>query len=462
MGLTSNKKAKTLDKLHYFFNHTDEYSAEPGRPLDFSEQVKSDMAEIISAGLHKNVSNWGSRCIDARNANGYKQEHVAELLDNNHKAIQRQEAKNTSADIDPFYLEAFSLIYNQSPYELIGLESPHLRCPTASPNNRVFLYSDIIITLLFDVSDPEKMSYLETIIKIGKLKQAKYRQLMTLLKNTTAFSQIFEIDPLNYLPKEHTNWREIRTPLGLHSNECKPDEYAQRHILWEACLVLEDLERHNPIRLYTLAQLALCDIKSAKTLRGLILDFGFPKDARSLRNYHSDQLLASPKKRRKCKLISVAGKYVLTAIVPDHVNKEVQNIVFYFPNRSLTGILNEGQILVHNSSSRSTIHGYSAELTEFLLGLNYTSKSYPVADDTVQEIGTEKEQQDVSNTDVIYKIDLQDGHIYSSDGIATLTEEQIHKARRTIESVFSGGVYRDTLPLFYERRFILQKPEEKV
>lgn len=152
----------------------------------------------------------------------------------------------------------------------------------------------------------------------------------------------------------------------------------------------------------------------------------------------------------------------MTAIVPDHINKEVQNKVFYFPNRSLTGILNEGQILVHNSRSRSTIHGYSAELTEFLLGLNYTSKSYPVADDTVQEIGTEKEQQDVSNTDVIYRIDLQDGHIYSSDGMATLTEEQIHKARRIIESVFSGGVYRDTLPLFYERRFILQKPEEKV
>ena len=47
MGLTSRKKAETLEKLHYFFNHTDEYSAEPGRSLEFSEQVKSDIAEIM-------------------------------------------------------------------------------------------------------------------------------------------------------------------------------------------------------------------------------------------------------------------------------------------------------------------------------------------------------------------------------------------------------------------------------
>ena len=430
--------------------------------MEFSEQVKSDIAEIIRDGLHKNVSNWGSRCSDARNSSGYKQEHVAEFLDNDHKAIQRQEAKNAPTDIDPFYLEAFSIIYNQSPYELLGFKSPHLRCPTASPNNRVFKYSDIIITMLFDASDPAKLSYLETITKIGKLKLTKYRQLINILRDTTVISQVFATDPLSKLPKDHNKWREKRVPLLLHPDECDPNEYAQRYVFWDACVVLDDLERHNPMRLHTLAQLALCDTKGATMLRGLMLDIGYPKDARSLRNYHVDKLLAPPKKRRKRKSEPAAGKYVLTAIVPDHINKEVQNIVFYCPNRSLVGILDEGQILVHNNSSHSTIHGYSAGLTEFLLGLNYTNKGYHVADDTAQEVGKEKAQQDDSNADVIYRIDLQDGHIYSSDGMATLTEEQAHKARQIIESVFSGGVYRDTLPLFYERRFILQKPKEKV
>lgn len=462
MGLTSRKKAETLEKLHYFFNHTDEYSAEPGRSLEFSEQVKSDIAEIIRDGLHKNVSNWGSRCSSARNARGYKQEHVAEFLDNNHKAIQRQETKNAPADIDPFYLEAFSLIYNQSPYELLGLESPHLRCPTAAPNGRVFKYSDIIITTLFDASDPEKISYLEAIIKIGKLKLAKYKQLINILKDTTVISQVFATDPLSKLPKDHNKWREKRVPLLLHPNECDPNEYAQRYVFWEACLVLDDLERHNPMRLHTLAQLALCDTKGATMLRGLMLDIGYPKGARSLRNYHVDKLLAPPKKRRKRKSTPVAGKYVLTVIIPDNVSKEIQNTVFYCPNRSLTGILEDGQILVHNNSSHSTIHGYSVNLTEFLLGLNYTSKSCPAADNTTQKIGMETPQQDISNADVIYKIDLQDGHIYSNDGTATLTEAQVRKIRQIIESVFSEGVYRDTLPLFYKRRFILQKPEEDV
>lgn len=460
MGLTSEKKETTLKILHDFFNHTDEYAAEPGRSLEFSEQVESDTAEIISAGLHKNITNWGNRCSEARNASGYKQEHIAEFLDCNHKAIQRQEEKNAPATIDPFYLQVFSLIYNQSPYELLGLENPHLRCPFTSSNNRVFKYSDIIITTLFDTSNPEKISYLKALTKIGKLKLAMYKQLMNILKDTAIASQVFAIDPLDNLPEKHSEWRDKRYSMLLHPDRCTPDEFAQRHVFLDACLVLDDLERHNPVRLRTLAQFALLDARYATILTGLLLDFGYPKDARSLRDYHADKLLTPSKKPRKQNSTSVTDKYILTAIAPDDVNKTIQNIVFYCPNRSLIGILDDGQILVHNNSSHSTIHGFSPKLTEYLLGLNFTTKSTPAEENTAKMIGMEKSQQDTSNTNTIYKIDLQGGHIYSNDGTVKLTEIQVYEVRQIIESVFSEGVYRDTLPLFNKRRFVLQPPEE--
>ena len=473
MSLTSDRKAMTLERLHLFFNHTDEYPAEPGRPLEFSEQIQSDIKEITNGGLHKNVIDWGKFCSDAREESGYTQEQVAELLDVTHRAIQRQERKNVHdtaldnthkkalVDIDPFYLEAFSLIYNKSPYELLGLKSPHLACPTMSFNDRVFKYSDLIITTLFDTNDPEKLAHLETITKIGKLKLEKYRQLISILKDTTAISRILEIEPLDHLPENHNRWRKTQHPFITGQNLSDPEEYQRWYVFCDAHHVLDDLERHNPIRLRTLAQLALCDAKSAKALRSFIFDIGFPKDAKSLHNYHVDKLLSPPQRRRKKKSTSVAGKYVLTSTTPVNVNKEIQSIVFYCPNRSLTGILEEGQVLVHNNSSHSTIHGASAKLTEFLLGLNYTPKGDPsTADDTIQVIGAEKNHYEMTAADVIYRINLQDGHIYSHEGIATLTESQSHDIQQIIESVFSEGVYRDTLPLFYERRFILQNPEE--
>lgn len=469
MSLTSKQKSEVLESLHRFFNLTDEYPAEPGRSLEFSEQIKSDMTEIIRDGLHKNITNWGKRCSEAREARGYKQEQVANFLNVNHRSIQRQEGKNAPSAIDPFYLEAFSLVYNTSPYELLGLKGNHLFCPILSLDDQPFKFSDIIITTLFDANDPDKLAYLATITKIGKLKLEKYRQLISILEETTAISQVFEIDPLDKLSEDHNKWRDKRIPLLLYPEKCDPNEYSQRHIFWDACLVLDDLEQHDPMRLRTLAQLALCDVKSAKALRSLVLDIGYPKDARSLRNYPVEKLLAPPKKQRKRKSTSVSdnsAKYPhnsnsQAAIEPIGLNTEIQNIVFYCPNRSLTGILEDGQVLVHNGSSHSSIHGHAARLTEFLLTLNYTKESQPAADNTMQEDEKKPEDSTLKIED-IYRINLHDSQIYSNEGTATLTEVQAQQLQQIIKSVFSEGVYKDTLPLFQKRQYPLHRPESNV
>lgn len=459
MPLKSPQKVKILEKLHAHFNRLDEYPAEPGRSLEFSEQVKSDMAEIIAAGLHANITNWGTRCSEAREACGYKQEHVAELLEVNHKIIQRHEKINDLTDIELYYLEAFSLIYGVSPYSLLGLENPHAICPFTSLNTQASIYSDIIMTTLFQIDNPNKLDYLKTLTQIGKLKQAKYKKLMSYFTDTSTFSQIFEKDPLASMPETSQDWRKDGLPLLGLRDGCDPAKYAHRHTYWEAHLLLDHLERYNPIRLRTLAQLALCDPQIAHALKVMILDFGYPKDLRSLHNYRADKLLNPRPKRKKKKATPAdiqtttekpadsaekpeasAEKTEATTNTPK-INTTVQASVFYFPNRSLSGILKNGQLLIHNSNFRSSIHGYSARLSDFLLTVDYETLDQSSEGDTHQGPSTQFESD-------MYRIDLQSGHIFGPGGKAMLTPPQLHDIKQIIQSIFLEGVYRDTLPMF--------------
>ena len=240
-----------------------------------------------------------------------------------------------------------------------------------------------------------------------------------------------------------------------------PGENRRWYIFWEAKCVLEDLEQHNPIRLHTLAQLALCDEPSSKALRSIIFDIGYPKNVRSLHNYHINKLFAPAPKRRKqistpIKCKRTRGRYRSITIPPDIIVEETQKTIFYYPNRPLAGILEEGQILVHNTSSFSSIHGYSKKLSDFVFALTYDRKISPA-----QGSETEKNGCDalIDNT---YRISLENGFVYSSNGTAVLTESQVHELKEIIDAIFSGSVNIDRFPLFHKLIFVPVDPEEKV
>lgn len=458
MSLTSKQKSEVLESLHRFFNLTDEFPAEPGRSLEFSEQIKTDMTEIIKDGLYKNVTEWGKRCSEARKASKFSQEHVAEFLNVAHKSIQRQEEKNKQTDIDPFYLEAFSLIYQKSPYTLLGYQNPHFFCPFKSSNSQASKFSNVIISTLYDENSQDKLAYLETITRIGKLKLQKYKQLVSFLRDTTSFIQLFDRNPLDSPNAICDEWRKKQLPPLLDSDQHNSNEYNLRRVFWEAYYVFDDLEQRNPVRLFTLAQLALCDIKIANALSVLILDIGYPKDPKSLRNYHIEKLLIKQKQRRKKKATPLdtnspdkkGSDSITSTYEQTKINTIIQNIVYYCPNRSLFGILENGQVLVHNGSSYSIIYGYSAKLTEFLLKLDYVKESDHTSEET---------QYNTLETDVKYRINLRDGHINGYEGWANLTDDQARQILQIIESVFSEGIYQDTLPLFQKRQYPLHRPE---
>lgn len=304
MPLTSSKKLEILKNLRRWFNSTDEYPAELGRSLEFAEQVKSDVNEIYANELHKSADGWGYRCGIARVENGYTFEEVGELIGVHYKSIQEQEKKKRPSANDPFYLEAFSLIYHHSPYTLLGIQSPHSSCPFVSLNNQNSKYCNVIINSLYDKSNPNKLAHLETITKIGKIAAPQYAKLISFLKDTVTFSHNLNINPLEDPTAENDDWRGIPLPHLLDSDEYGSSIYQQQRIFWEAQYVLNDLEKHNPARLHVLAQLALCGSDAANILKSMVIDAGFPKDKKSLKKYDVDGvLIRSSGKKEKLRKI---------------------------------------------------------------------------------------------------------------------------------------------------------------
>ena len=299
MPLSSTKKAEILQNLRRWFNTTDEQLAEPGRSLEFSEQVKSDINEIYIRGLHKNVDGWGYRCGIARVENGFTYDEIGELIGVHHKSIQEQEKKGKPAEDDSFYLEAFSLIYHQSPYTLLGIPSPHLLCPFVSRSNQNSKYCNVIINSLYDENDPNKLAHLESLTKIGKIALPQYTKLLSFLKDLIIFGDTFNINPLEHATSESDCWRKISIPPLLDANQYGSNLYHQRRIFWEARYVLNDLEKHNPARLHVLAQLALCQPDAASILRSIVIDAGFPKDPKSVKKYNVDSILIHAGKKKE-------------------------------------------------------------------------------------------------------------------------------------------------------------------
>lgn len=299
MPLSSTKKAEILQNLRHWFNTTDEQLAEPGRSLEFSEQVKSDVNEIYTRGLHKDVDCWGYRCGIARVENGFTYDEIGELIGVHHKSIQEQEKKGKPAEDDSFYLEAFSLIYHQSPYTLLGIPSPHLLCPFVSKSNQNSKYCNVIINSLYDENDSNKLAHLESLTKIGKIALPQYTKLLSFLRDLVIFGDTFNINPLEHSTAESDCWHKIPIPPLLDADQYGSNLYHQRRIFWEARYVLNDLEKHNPARLHVLAQLALCQPDAANILKSIVIDAGFPKDPKSVKKYNVDSILIHTGKKKE-------------------------------------------------------------------------------------------------------------------------------------------------------------------
>lgn len=299
MPLTDKQKNSVLINLRFWFNHTDEIEVEPNRSQEFSQQVRSDVDEIVEHEHHFGVNGWGERCRNLREKNHYQDDHVAELLGVSRKSIHNQEKKNEHTNIDPFYLEAFSLIYRTSPYELIGLPNPHRICPFTSLEDKSLKLCNVIINSLYDEQNPDKLAALTTIVKIGKLHYPQYSVLKSFFAELVAFRNVFAQDPLKSPLAEDDKWRGTIPPSITDIASFDSDTYNTKRLYWETYLLLEDLYIHNPARLNDLAQLSLCDDQTLAKLTYFMQELGYPKDPKSLNSYSVDNLMDHSRKKRK-------------------------------------------------------------------------------------------------------------------------------------------------------------------
>lgn len=250
--------------------------------LSFPDSVEYELREIISKGLNKDVIGWGTRCKETREKKKHTPQEAANIIGISRKSLQNEENKVEKTNIDPFYLEAFSLLYDESPYTLLGLKQPIID-PLRTVNDSLSMYMNAIITSLYVEDDLEKIEFLEVITRIAMLSDDMQRKLVDFLKsNTKLFVKVFRQDVLKTPAAKDDSWRgkTIEKERVLKKDLC-PRADERGNLYMNLLSALENLENRRSPRLEELAQLVALDEPTARKVRrvlsALIEDAEFPR-----------------------------------------------------------------------------------------------------------------------------------------------------------------------------------------
>ncbi|MBQ8241716.1 MAG: hypothetical protein IJZ38_12970 [Bacteroides sp.] len=293
MNRGTEHEIRVLNQLHQSCIFTSSSYTGP-IPKSFSEQIRSDIEEIDQLGLNQNISDWGTRCQTERKKMNFTLLEVASRLEVTHRALQKQEKNNTATTVDLFYLEAFSLLYQVSPYILLGKKEPHLPTPMTFLNRKITQYHCFIMEHLYVYNDDDKLKHLELITKIAKLTPEKYECLVSFLVNTKTFFDITKKDPTEYIETQNPFYFFISTKPKLAASQRDTKEFWKRKVYWDAKCVLDDIVNREPERLQVLANLAACNKAAVAQLLYILTQIGFPRDHKSFRTYHCEEMFIEP------------------------------------------------------------------------------------------------------------------------------------------------------------------------
>ncbi len=299
MRLTEEEKNRRIEKISILCDRTEDFdpilSAQVANPFkdadspknfdpssnlfrSFSKQVLADVQDIVEAGQNKGVNDWGDRCREVRKKRKLSQIEVANFFDVDRSTIQEQENKvieKTNGKepivVDWFYLAAYSLYFRISPYELLGLKTPHVACPMSTLEDSNTKYTNVIVASLFVENDQEKLSQLDNILTIAKMSKNAYEKFIRILKGQNdlkALREAFNRDPLQDPSAEKNEWGTHRAPAYIAAYE--NDDLDLGRIYLEATIAMKDLIYNRPDRLKVLAQLALGGELVANLIRDIL------------------------------------------------------------------------------------------------------------------------------------------------------------------------------------------------
>lgn len=235
----------------------------------FAEKTKKDVEQIVADGLNRNISDQESRYKKYRESYGLSYEELAEIIGVHRKIIRQLEEPSPNSVVDPFYLEALSLIYYEDPYTLLGLK-PALINPLRM--NRTS-HADYIMNTLTAYPSGKMENYLQAFGKIAQLTRGQFDQLRQILRNFPAFKGVKK-----NLEKISCEQRFVLepSPIRFSIDQRESPEYKRAVFIERVCFEIRALDVTDHHRLRLMATWVAGGEQILEVLYAIMILGGFP------------------------------------------------------------------------------------------------------------------------------------------------------------------------------------------
>ena len=287
MPQSEEKKENTLIRLRKNFDRFDSFFRY-GEPISHSQIAQRQVSAIVRKKMNVGFSGWGAICKEARLHSNFTLQEVAFELNVSHAAILDQEKIEEKYTIDPFYLEAFSILYDVQPMILLGFRKERAFDPMRAIGNEFDQWQNIIFNSLYMERSPLKTEFLHALAVIGAMKYNVLMILAEIFKTIPSLKHIPEIqlsDDNYKLLRDKYDWMDDYTKLLPMGADPESQQYKDRRVYLYARTVIDDLlYKRSPV-LRLMAQLSVCDEDIMKLVIAIVSHGGLITGKRSLVNY---------------------------------------------------------------------------------------------------------------------------------------------------------------------------------
>ena len=291
---TIEELRKQFDFIPYIYGDESKLAKkDKKKPHNFSGIVKHQIEVMSNVVYLQKVENWGQKCRHARKSAGFTQEQIAALLHVSHVNIVNQESISGFCNVDLFYVEAFSLIYHRTPYELIGRKRKTPCCALIMANTPYDQYQNIIMTTLYSHNWKDNIRHLYAISQIGAMKS---NALDKLKEACSSIPNLKEVENLDLSEHEYRNcgeWHNDLTHRFLTREERGSELYQKRYVMMYAWIVTNDLVSQSSPLLKFMAQLAVQEKSVLNLISSIVLEGGIIDDPHSVKQYDVDSFIIS-------------------------------------------------------------------------------------------------------------------------------------------------------------------------
>ena len=235
----------------------------------FAEKTNKDVEQIVADGLNQNISNQEGRYKKYRESYGLSYEDLARIIGVHRKIIRQLEEPGPNSVVDPFYLEALSLIYYVDPYTLLGLTPALINVLRMNRTT----HADYIMNTLTAYPSDKMEKYLQAFGKIAGLTKSQLERLCQIAEKIPAFKGI-----KRNLEKISCEQRFLQepSPIRFTIDQRESPEYKRAVLIEKVCFEIRALDVTDHHKLRQLALWASGGEQILEVLYAIMIPGGFP------------------------------------------------------------------------------------------------------------------------------------------------------------------------------------------